>query len=140
MIRTLILVLISVFLLSCSSTKNVNEDNNLDAKLHGLWAELYTEDGEILSYVYYLPEGKFHAFGYIEENKNEFWFAFGDWKMLADQSCIKFLFDTYGIMNPNEEMCVTVVSVTDDTFIYMDKDTGQTQTLKRVSNGRLHQK
>lgn len=124
-------------LAGCTSLSSSAPPTDLKSALHGLWAELYTAEGEILTYMYYLPEGKFHAYGYLEESKNEFWFAFGNWKMKGDQSCINFLFDTYGVMDPNEELCVQVVSVNNDVFIYRDNDDGETHTLRRVSTGWL---
>ena len=133
------LVLITSFILffSTPTFAETSSEESLKAKLHGLWAEFHLENGEILSYMHYIPEGKFHAYGYLEENKEEFWFAFGNWEVKDNQSCIVFLFDTYRVMANAGEICVTVLSVTEDTFIYKDNQDGATETLKRVSDGFL---
>lgn len=107
--------------------------------MYGVWAELFTSKGEILSYMVYVPEGKFHAFGYLDEEKQFYWFANGDWKMKDNQSCITFTFDSTGLMDLPEEFCVTVLSVTNDEFIYSDNHDGKIYTLKRVSTGYLNQ-
>lgn len=138
MLRLFVSVFASLLISSCSlSQKSSIDETGIAVKLQGLWADLYTDDGEILSYMYYLPEKKFHAFGYFDEEKNEFWFAFGNWEMKGNKSCIRFLFDSHGISNPREEMCVTVISVTKDTFIYLDDESGEQETLKRISDGHL---
>ena len=45
--------------------------------MQGVWAESYTDDGKILSYMTYLPEGRFHAFGYLDDDIRSYWFADG---------------------------------------------------------------
>ncbi|WP_299003799.1 hypothetical protein [uncultured Shewanella sp.] len=138
MIRIILIFLIGFNLIACSSSSGTKE-NDIKSLLHGVWAEYYTPEGEIISYVTYIPEGRFHGFGYYDENKTEYWFAHGLWEMRGNQSCIKFQFDTYGMMDPNEEFCVEVLSVTEGTFIYKDNVDGKKEILKRVSTGYLTQ-
>lgn len=123
MIRIILICLMSFYLTACSS-HSMTIDDDIKALLHGVWAEDYTSEGEIISYVTYIPEGRFHAFWYTDENKREYWFAHGLWEMKGNQSCIKFQFDTYGMMDPNEEFCVEVISVTEGIFIYKDNVDG----------------
>lgn len=106
-------------------------------KIHGVWAELYSDSGEIFSYMVYLPEGRFHAFGYLNGNKANYWFANGFWQMKQAQSCIIFNFDSYGMMEKYKESCMTIVSVNDDELVFLDPLDGKTETLKRVSTGYL---
>jgi hypothetical protein len=113
------------------------DSNNFKALMHGIWAEIYTDEGEILSYMSYIPAGRFHAYGYFDDSKTNYWFADGIWKMRGNQSCIVFEYDSFEIMDRKEEMCVTILSVTTDELRYLDNDDGKIETLKRVSNGRL---
>lgn len=131
-------VIITILLLVCTSvsaTKQVESKQNFKNLMHGVWAEFYTDEGKILSYMSYLPEGRFHAFGYLEDDVRSYWFADGLWKMDGDQSCVVFKFDSFGAMQKDELSCVTVLSVTKDTLIYRDNTDNSINTLKRVSTG-----
>ncbi|QTL35001.1 MULTISPECIES: hypothetical protein [Pseudoalteromonas] len=131
-------VIIIILLLVCTSvgaTKHVSSKHDFKSLMHGVWAEFYTEEGKILSYMSYLPEGRFHAFGYLEDDVRSYWFADGVWKMDGDQSCVVFKFDSFGAMPKDEILCVTVLSVTSDTLIYKDNIDNSVNTLKRVSTG-----
>ncbi|WDE07715.1 hypothetical protein SG34_012935 [Thalassomonas viridans] len=131
-------VIISILLLVCTSvsaTKQIESKQGFKSLMYGVWAEFYTEEGKILSYMSYLPEGRFHAFGYLEDDLRSYWFADGLWKMNGDQSCVVFKFDSFDVMEKDELSCVTVLSVTTDTLIYRDSTDNTINTLKRVSTG-----
>ncbi|MBE0388708.1 hypothetical protein PLUTE_a5013 [Pseudoalteromonas luteoviolacea DSM 6061] len=131
-------VILLLFIFLCGSSfasKQVAPKPNFEKLMQGVWAESYNEDGKILSYMAYLPEGRFHAFGYLENDIRSYWFADGVWKMVGEKSCIIFTFDSFGITNKDELDCVTVISVNDTTLVYRDDKNNSINTLKRVSTG-----
>ena len=135
MIRSTLLFIIFL----CGPTfasKQIESKQNFEKLMQGVWAESYTDDGKILSYMTYLPEGRFHAFGYLDDDIRSYCFADGVWKMVGDQSCIVFKFDSFGITNKDELDCVTILSVDDNTLIYYKNDKDKSiHTLKRISTG-----
>ena len=133
-----VILLITVFVcVSAGASKLSEPAANFEKSMHGVWAEFYTDDGKILSYMTYLPEGRFHAYGYLEDDVRSYWYADGLWKMIGDQSCIVFTFDSFGLTEKGESSCVTIISVTDTTLIYKDNQDNAINTLKRVSTGFL---
>ena len=52
----------------------------------------------------YIPEGRFHAYGYYDVSKKDYWFADGIWEMTGNISCTVFEYDSFGLMDKSEEM------------------------------------
>lgn len=120
---------------SVTAGQQTQHKGDIKDLMHGVWAEFYNDDGKILSYMTYLPEGRFHGYGYLDEDLASYWFADGLWLMSGDQSCIVFTYDSFGIMKEGEPSCVTILSVKEKVLIYRDNEDNSVHTMKRVSTG-----
>lgn len=120
-----------------SATKQTSSVEDFKSLMHGVWAEFYTKEGKVLSYMTYFPEGRFHGYGYLEDDVRSYWFADGLWYIKGNQSCIVFTFDSFGAMKNKEESCVSILSVTEEKLMYRDNTDNSIHTLKKVSSGYL---
>ena len=112
------IALISLILLLSACAAPIKKDTSSFSELvQGTWAE-YIEDGEIKVYVTYLPDGRFHTFGYYPPDFSKYFFADGFWRIEDDQSCIYISYISAGSHSAGDVLCNRIVSLNERSFVF----------------------
>ena len=88
------------------------------------------KDGEIKAYTAYLPDGRFHTYGYLPPEYQIYFYADGHWNIRGGKSCIEVSFDNLRLFESGHTFCDEIVELSDSIFTF--RQDGVDITMRRV--------
>lgn len=131
--KFLILLTTLICLSGCASTPE-SEKAEL-SNIVGTWAEFIDSENNIMIYATYFPDGRYHTYGYIPDDKKTYFFADGRWRIENGLSCITVSYESTGFFTPGDKVCNRIVKLTHSEFVY--EINGHEISMKRVNYGKL---
>ncbi|WP_444902177.1 hypothetical protein ACJJIG_04405 [Microbulbifer sp. SSSA007] len=114
--KLLYLLAFTLILSACVNAPHIAE-TNAELLVQGTWAE-YVQDSEIKVYATYLPDGRYHSFGYFLPDFKKYFFADGYWRIEGDSSCIYITYLSTDDFAPGDVLCNRIVSLSEQEFVF----------------------